>query len=160
MKQTVSIFLILVFCVTLLTSCGKKVPEGIDNEKFYNDMIECLKLTEKALKNKNRKYTNEIKELIIKNTSDNFFDIIYGLEEEDEKIIDGYGLNEKEQEILVTMVLLYHILTDYINSCLYDTDIDTDKLIDIRNFEGKRLYRTLQDLIELMEVDYDISYIG
>ena len=58
------------------------------------------------------------------------------------------------------MVLLYHILTDYINSCLYDTDIDTDKLIDIRNFEGKRLYRTLQDLIELMEVDYDISYIG
>jgi len=42
-------------------------------------MIECIKLAEKTLETKNKKYISEIAELIKKHSADNIFEVIYFL---------------------------------------------------------------------------------
>lgn len=156
MKKIVSVFLALVIFISTLTGCNQKVPEGI-NKEFYKDMVKCLELTEKALKYKNQKYVKQIGNLIVKNTSDNFFKVLWGLEEIDDKAENNYGLNEKEQEILSKVVSVHMYLGMYIDLSLTNSGIDANKMIDLNSITGKTLYKSIQDLITAMEIDYDIK---
>ena len=70
-------FKCVLFVFNLIGCSRYKAPEGV-RQFFYDDM-KCIKLAEKTLETKNKKYISEIAELIKKHSADNIFEIIYFL---------------------------------------------------------------------------------
>ena len=153
-------YLTIIICIVLFLGAGcssnqYKAPEGV-RQSFYDDMIECIKLAEKTLETKNKKYISEIAELIKKHSADNIFEIIYGLEEIDEATKNNYGLSEKEIEILMGIFSVCFSLTQYMQS-YFEGDCDVNKLIDIETIRGKRLLLDIQEAVSIMELDYEFK---
>lgn len=155
MKKYLVIFICVLFVFNLIGCSRYKAPEGV-RQFFYDDMIECIKLAEKTLETKNKKYISEIAELIKKHSADNIFEVIYGLEEIDEANKNNYGLSEKEIEILMGIFSVCFSLTQYMQS-YFEGDCDVNKLIDIETMRGKRLLLDIQETVSIMELDYEFK---
>ena len=155
MKKWLIIFIccMLVFC----SGCSNqyKAPEGV-NQYFYNDMVECIKLTEKTLETKNEKYIREIEKLIKKHSADNIFRIVHGLEKIDENAKNNYGLSEKEVKILTEIFNMCSSLSQYILE-YFEGDYNVNKLIDSETIGGEILLKNIQEAISVMELDYEFK---
>jgi len=136
MKKWLIIFIccMLIFC----SGCSNqyKAPEGV-NQYFYNDMVECIKLTEKTLETKNEKHIREIEKI-------------------DENAKNNYGLSEKEVKILTEIFNMCSSLSQYILE-YFEGDYNVNKLIDSETIGGEILLKNIQEAISVMELDYEFK---
>lgn len=157
MKRMITWLMIIVLCLGFV-GCEKiELPEGVTDKEFYKDMIKCLELTEKALKNKNFKYTDDIKSLIEKHTTKGIIEILFDSNKYNKTAIENINLNEKESEIAVQAISIYLNLNRYLDFYFNNSNIDTKVLVDINTEEGNKLYKDIQKLITLLEIDYEIK---
>jgi sporulation protein YlmC with PRC-barrel domain len=155
-KKIIILFLSIPLILTFSACQQTKIPEGIDNKAFYIDMVKCLDLTKKALETKNTKYVSDIGDLLLKNTEKDYFKIIIGDMELSEVAKNNYGLNKKEQYILINITSVSMDLSSYLQN-YYNNNYNTNILIDTSNIEGQILLKDIQKTISVMEIKYDFG---
>lgn len=156
LKKIILLLLIIVLIFNLI-GCDNKIelPEGVEDEEFYKDMVKCLDLTKKTLETKNTKYVKEIEELLNKHTWEDCLPdtLIYDI------IVQDFDLSDKEKDILAAHLFLYVNLKDYLNEYFYEDLYDTDVAIDTDTEQGKKLLKIIQETISVMEIDYDLDFV-
>lgn len=146
LKKIILLLLIIVLIFNLI-GCDNKIelPEGVENEEFYKDMIKCLDLTKKALKDKNMKYVDDMHDIILS----------YALDENKNNI----ELTDKESEIMKKMANLHLNLETYLDVYFEVDDINVNVLVDTDSLVGKTLLKNFQEIVGYMEIDYDLGLI-
>jgi len=115
MKRFLVMMLIVGVMVVGVGCTQIEYPEGVENKTFYKDMVKCVKLADKALENKNKKYTDGMTELIFKHTSDDYYEMVLGTKPLSEEAKNDFGLTTKEIDILTTMSLFIGNIEQYID---------------------------------------------
>lgn len=147
MLKKITLLLLIIVLIFNLVGCGDKLelPEGVENEEFYKDMIKCLDLTKKALKDKNMKYVDDMHDIILS----------YALDENKNNI----ELTDKESEIMKKMATLHLNLETYLDVYFEVDDINVNVLVDTDSLVGKTLLKDFQEIVGYMEIDYDLGLI-
>lgn len=145
MLKKIIIISLIVILIFNLVGCSEKVelPDGVEHEEFYKDMIKCLDLTKKALRNKNMKYVNDIKQIVLNYSSDA------------EK--PKSTLNKKEEEIRGEMLILSTTLGAYLKSYFEDSVLNTRDDIKKDIPDNPLLIKQIQKVISVMEIEYDMG---
>ena len=156
LKRHVFVLLVVILLFDII-GCSNEVelPEGVENEEFYKDMIKCLDLTKKTLETKNTKYVKEIEKLLNKYTYEDCFPDIFILD----ILGQDFGLSEKEDNILSAHIFLYFDLRSYLDKYFREDSYDTDVVIDTDTEQGKRLLKSIQETVGIMEIEYDLSFL-
>lgn len=161
MKKILCFILIGLIFATILLGCSQKIPDGIENEKFYSDMISVLPMLKENLIQQDILGEDlEIMKIIVK-----YIKIDIKVESSDH--VNGRlnitrfikeGLNEKEKEILkigYDMIIEYNNYIDYQKR--NSVKILKDQLIDDDNLYALFLKRYINDFVKNLEVNYEIE---
>ncbi len=142
MKIKRILVIIIILILVGLTGCKAKVPEGFTKE-HYSENVKCLELLDKALTKKNLKYLDDGYKFINKQF-EIFMDNEYFTE------------NKKDGIVLIQIQVTYDSAYRYINDYFKNGGYDINKKIDSETIFGKALIKNIQELLSLMEIEYEI----
>jgi len=142
MRKIIICVLLFVFSLVGCAVKERSYPEWAENKEqqnFYNDMTNILPKIEKGLQQKKSTYYDKIME--------------EDLEKYKVKNLT-IELNEKEKEILSSLLDVLFSYKLYIEAYYKSDEIYNDNLIDKDKLFGMELYKSLEKFIDLLEIDY------